>query len=164
MEGRYSADGYYMHNGMRGEQSGELEIFPDGKLIGKIMDTDDNRKEMEKLVLGVCLDESRRITFLKIAPGLRRGNDIMPVMWDLRTTNPEKSVYTGHFGFLGDDFPLLDEIEKRLYFGVDLGNLRDISPNTLRTVYFNQGILERLEVFARERGWGGELVLSPKSS
>jgi len=160
MEGKYSVDGYYLYKGVRGNQSGEIEIFPDGKIIGKVIDADDTLN-MEKLLLGVNFDEDRRIAFIKIAPGLRRGNDVMPVMWDLRTANPEKNlVYTGHFGFLGDDFPILDEIERRLYQGTDLGELKNINSQTLKKVYFNQDILKRLELFARERGWGGEMILN----
>jgi len=149
-------------NGMQGEQEGELDFFPDGKLIGKLTDKDDSLVG-EKLVLGVYSDEGKRLNFIKVYPGLRRRSDIMPVMWDLRAPDPKKNLlYTGHFVFLGDDFPIIGEIGRRMHQGVELGDLTEINPDTLKEIYFNQRILEMAEAFARERNWCGELLLSKR--
>jgi hypothetical protein len=80
--GIYNIEGYYLQNGVRGEQNGKIIHYSDGRIVGQIQEmalVDGEKlvhREHYKLVLGHFLPREGIFDFLKIA---RMSEQLNPV-------------------------------------------------------------------------------------
>ncbi|MDO8516735.1 MAG: hypothetical protein Q7S33_01295 [Nanoarchaeota archaeon] len=103
--GKYNLEGYYLLNGQRGEQRGNIIQYSDGKVIGDIYDLNSGDiNPTQQLALGFYSADEQVFDFLKIA---KFSQSIYPVMWYLTKQNDfnKKDLsgqYGGKWGLIGD--------------------------------------------------------------
>jgi hypothetical protein len=91
--------GYYNQNGKRGEQTGRIGLYNQGKLFGMISDMGTGR-EIPKLIFGFV--EGKNMYLVKVPV---KDLDFVPVVWALekKSSGIKSSLggkYEGHYAFI----------------------------------------------------------------
>lgn len=168
MVAKYGLKGYFMYNGKRGNQSGEVVLCSDGKLIGIVRDNDyEQGTPDEKLLLGLRSRENNSLMYIKISPGMQRVGDLQTVMWclhsdySLRGSGREES-YGGGWVFVSG-LPMVDGIRQRLFEGgiPPIENLCNIPVGLMKEYFFQPEVLDACERRSVESKHFGGLTLTP---
>jgi hypothetical protein len=106
---KYELEGFYMLNGNRGIQRGEITQHLDGKLVGIVRDYNAGGEGTKKIILGQSRDTLR---LLKVAP---LDFCMYPVLWQLsKKSSSEKDlsgIYIGEYIFMGGFNPDVTGLE-----------------------------------------------------
>jgi len=91
---KYQLRGNYSFDGQEGSQVGEITLCSDGKLVGRVrdsnspLDTKNPRYGLDKILLGLTFPEESSLGFLKLVPNK---SGFAPVIWYATAVNPDSS-------------------------------------------------------------------------
>lgn len=164
----YKMEGDYLYQNVLGSHSGTVTLCSDGKLLGDTVDNNgQNPDNSRKLLLGLYSPKRKSIEFLKISPGLGRGDDLVAILWSASskesvTESSGLASSYGGFWLRADGVPTLDRIEEDLMEGMpSVDKLMDLDADTLRELYFPRDIIAGYESVARGANQTGVINFAP---
>jgi len=155
----YQARGTYLFNGEEGQQRGWVNLFPSGRIIGILRDSNKGHLNVPKLVLGLFKGPS--LKYIKVA---QEGRNLYTVVWSMKTHQyvAEDALggkYEGKWTF-GVGLPMEGELEKLMSDGLDedaILALSAISVEKLGQAYFDERMMQEVERMGEQHNRTGIL-------
>ena len=160
----YGANGTFIFDEKVCRQRGIIGLFPSGKIIGIINDSNEGHLSIPKLVLGVS--QGQTLKYFKLAPPQCR---LYPVIWKMDTTQPVNEnelgeEYRGIWSF-ASNLPLEGALERITSRGIDedvVIYLSSISFSELIESYFDERMMQEVERLGMQHNRSGVLNLTRK--
>lgn len=161
----YSLRGSYVFQGTAGGlQRGEVSLYDDGKVIGRIRDANPGAGvRFDKLFFGLMNPDGLGIDFLKVAPSYRQEHDIKPIIWSMVRAN-DNGPFEGIW-LTAVNLPAIEGFEKVMKATgqfPDLELLANIPVAEMQAMWGFGQVYSRYNDFARAAGQTGNITLTKR--